>query len=142
MVGMMIRDLSADFISLKLGINCMSGALSARTFPGAVIGLVEIIREKHPMTPLALISPIAYPPHETDPNVVGYTIREMRADIEDVHRRLADRGDRNLLYFNGLDIFNEDEIGRYTADQCHPNGDGIELMAENFLKAVMSKVRP
>ncbi len=140
MVGRVIRDLPADLITLKLGINCISGALSPRTFPGAVMGLVQIIREKHPTTPLALISPIGYPPHETEPNVLNYTIAGMRRDIEDVYRRLVENGDKNVIYVNGLDVFNTDLIAQYTTDQCHPNADGIEIMAENFDRAVMSKL--
>ena len=140
MVGKMIRDLPADFISLKLGINCIGGALAPRTFPGAVMGLVQIIREKQPDTPIALVSPIGYPPHETTPNVLGNTIEQMRVDIQDVHKRLTERGDRNLYYFTGLDIFNLDEIAAYTQDQCHPNGDGIELMGKHFLETVMTAV--
>jgi len=140
MVGMMIRDLPADLITLKLGINCISGALNARTFPAAVMGLVSIIREKHPQTPIALISPIGYPPRGTEPNAVGYTIGGMRKDIEDVHQRLVEAGDRHIIYVNGLDVFNTDLIAQYTTDQCHPDGDGIELMAENFDRAVMANL--
>jgi len=141
MLGITVRDFPADFISLKLGINCMgSGALSARTFKAAVIGLVQIIRERHPDTPLALISPIGYPPHETEPNVVGYTIQGMREDIEDAHDRLVRRGDDNLFHFSGLELFNLDEIARYAEDQCHPDADGIELMAEHFLDRVAARI--
>jgi lysophospholipase L1-like esterase len=140
MVAMMIRDLRADLITLKLGINCIGGALAPRTFPAAVMGMVRIIREKQPETPICLISPIAYPPNETTPNVVGYTIQQMRADIEEVRARLVARGDRNLYYVSGLSVFNAEEIGEFAADQCHPNGDGIELMAENFLRSVMAKL--
>jgi len=141
MLGMTIRDLPADFISLKLGINCMgSGALSARTFKAAVIGLVQIIREGHPDTPLALISPIGYPPHEATPNVVGYTIQGMREDIKDACDRLVRRGDGNLFYFDGLELFNLDEIARYAEDQCHPDADGIELMANHFLERVVVRI--
>ena len=140
MVGLMIRDLPADLITLKLGINCIGGALAPRTFPGAVMGLVCTIREKHPETPIGLISPIGYPPNETEPNVVGNTIEQMRRDIEEVYTRLIARGDANLFHVNGLEVFNLDEIAEYTADQCHPNGDGIELMAENFLARVMAKL--
>ena len=141
MLGITIRDLPADFISLKLGINCMgSGALSARTFKAAVIGLVQIIRERHPATPLAVISPIGYPPHETTPNVVAYTIGGMREDIEDACDRLSRRGDRNLFHFNGLELFSVDEIAQYAEDQCHPDADGIELMGEHFLQRVAARI--
>ena len=140
MVGIMIRGLPADVITLKLGINCAGGALAPRTFPAAVMGLVQIIREKQPQTPICLVSPIGYPPNETTPNVVGNTIRQMRTDIDEVHRRLVSRGDQNLHYVNGLEVFSEVEIAEYTQDQCHPNGDGIELMAEHFLENVMSRL--
>ena len=138
MVGLVIRDEPADVITLKLGINCIGGALSPRTFAGSVLGLVAIIREKHATTPIGLVSPIGYPPHETEPNVLGYTIQGMRADIADVHRRLVEAGDANLYYYNGLNVFGLDLIARYTTDQCHPNGDGIEVMAANFDSAVMA----
>lgn len=140
MVGMVIRELPADIITMKLGINCIGGALSPRTFAAAVTGLVQIIREKKPETPMALISPIGYPPNETEPNVVGGTITQMRDDIRKVHSRLVARGDQNLYHFDGLDVFNLDEIARYAEDQCHPNGDGIEVMAENFHRNVWSKL--
>ena len=141
MLGITIRDLPADFISLKLGINCINnGALSARTFKAAVIGLVQIIRERHPDTPLALISPIGYPPHETTPNLVGYTIGGMREDIADAYARLAGRGDVNLYHIDGLELFSLDEIARYAEDQCHPDADGIELMAEHFLHRVAARI--
>ena len=141
MLGIAIRDLPADFISLKLGINCINnGALSARTFKAAVIGLVQIIRERHPDTPLALISPIGFPPHETRPNLVGYTIGGMRDDIEDACDRLSRRGDGNLYHFNGLELFSLDEIAQYAEDQCHPDADGIELMAEHFLQRGTARI--
>ena len=52
MVARVIRDLPADVISLCLGINVMGGhSLNIRTFRSAIIGMVAIIREKHPLTP-------------------------------------------------------------------------------------------
>jgi len=140
MVAMMIRDLPADLITLKLGINCIGGALSPRTFKAAVIGLVQIIREKHIDTPIALISPIGYPPNETTPNLLAHTIEGMRDDVADAHARLTAQGDTNLQYFNGLDLFNVDEIAQYTEDECHPNGDGIELMGEHFIDRILPKL--
>ncbi len=137
MMALMLRDLSADLFTLKLGVNCINGALSPRTFPAAVIGLVSIIREKHPHTPIGLISPIAYPPRESTPNVLNYTLEGMRRDMEDVFQCLRGRGDEHLYYFNGLDLFSVDEIDIYAEDQCHPNGVGIELMGRNFLERIM-----
>ena len=139
-VGFVIAELPADLITLKLGINCIGGSLSPRTFPAAVLSLVRIIRERHPTTPIALISPIGYPPNEVEPNVVGYTIGAMRRDMADVTKRLVDSGDSNLSYFDGLEIFDLPLIARYTEDQCHPDGDGIEVMARNFDRTVMTQM--
>ena len=137
-VGMVIAAQPADYITLKLGINCIGGSLSGRTFPAAVLSLVQIIRARRPDTPIGLVSPIGYPPHESEPNAVGYTIGAMRRDIAEVHRRLVEMGDGNLRYFDGLEVFSLAEIDRYAQDQCHPDGDGIEVMADNFDRAVMA----
>ena len=40
MMGRLLRDLPADYITLKLGINSYGGALSARTFAPNLIGLI------------------------------------------------------------------------------------------------------
>lgn len=142
MVGMVIRDMPADFISLKLGINCQgAGSLSPRTYPAAIVGLVKTIREKHPVTPIALVSPIASPPRETELNQAGISLSMMREEMEDVHSRLIGMGDENLYYFDGLKVFSEEEIAEYAPDdQVHPSADGIELQAENFAKTVMENV--
>ena len=141
MVGMVIRDLPADVITLKLGINTIgAGTLAARTYPAAIVALVQIIREKHGNVPMALVSPIGYPPRETEPNAVGYTIGAMRRDMEEIHRRLVALGDNNVIYVNGLEIFDLDLIARYAEDQCHPDADGIEIQADNFDRAVMNRL--
>ena len=80
-----------------------------------------------------MISPISYPPNETVPSVNGNTVQQMRETLEEVHRRLTARGDQNLYYVNGLELLSEAENVAYTQDQCHPNGDGIELMGEHFI---------
>jgi len=140
MLGSVIAALPADYISLKLGINTVSGSLSARTYPAAVVGLVHTIRQQHPDTPLALVSPMGYPPHETEPNPVGYTIGGMRRDMEDVYNRLVGLGDDHLIYVNGLEVFSLELIERHTEDQCHPGPDGIEIQADNFDGAVMKRL--
>lgn len=143
MLGFVIRELAADFITLKLGINCIGlGHLSARTYPASAIGLVRVIREAQPETPIVLVSPIGHPPTETTPNPIGYTISGMRSDLKDVAERLVVSGDENLSYADGLDVFSLPEIDKWAEDECHPNADGIELMADNFDRAVMKPFLP
>lgn len=139
-VAMVIRDLPAQYISLKLGINTHHGSVNHRTYPALVTAAVAIIREKHPRTPLALVSPIGYPPRETTPNAVGYTMADMRRDMAQVHQQFVAAGDQHLHYIDGLKVFNLDEIARFTPDQCHPNAAGMDLMADHFSEHVMARL--
>lgn len=89
---------------------------------------------------MALGSPMGFPPHETVPNAVNYAIEGMRRDMEDVHRRLLSLGDRNLIYVDGLEVFNLELTERYSEDQCQLDGDSIEVQADRFDRAVMDRL--
>jgi hypothetical protein len=137
MMGFLIRSLAPDYITMKLGINTKA-TLGPRTYSGVCLGLVKIIREVLPSTPITMISPIGYPPNETEPTETGNTMVQMRTDLKEVTRRLADDGDVNIRYVDGLAVFNVDEIAQHTTDECHPDGDGMFVQARNFSAAVMS----
>ncbi|MFB8039649.1 lipase, partial [Streptomyces sp. NPDC056004] len=67
-VARTIRDMPADLISLKVGINIVSlSAFRLRTFGPAVHGFLDTIRDGHPDTPLLLISPVSCPALEQVP---------------------------------------------------------------------------
>ena len=101
---------------------------------------MQIIREKHPQTPLAVISPIASPIREKTDNAVGLTLAAMRAELEDAVGRMKDCGDENIYYFNGLDVFGEDLVADYLPDDLHPNADGYEILGRNFADVVLDKL--
>lgn len=137
MVARMIRDLEADIISLCLGINVYGGSsLNKRTFQAAVIGFVQIVREKHPDKPIVVMSPIWSPPREETKNTAGLTLVEMRADIEEAVRNMASLGDKHLHYVDGLTIFDE-QSAEHLPDNLHPNGQGYAIMGDNFGAKVM-----
>ncbi len=141
LVALTIRDLPARYLSMKLGINASSGSVNARTYPALVAAAIQIVREGHPRTPLAMISPICCPHRETTPNPVGYTLQAMRADMERVCRAFQDAGDLHLHYVNGLELFGPDDIAHYAAtDGLHPNAEGIDLQAERFSRLVMPRL--
>jgi len=142
MVARVISCLPADFISLKLSANVLGGAsYSVRTYKPAVIGFVRTIRDKQPDCPLALISPIILPLREKDPNPAGMTASIMRAELADaVERFKSVYHDTNLYYFSGLDLFDETLVEEYQPDKCHPNPEGIEIIARNFIKKIVPKI--
>jgi len=136
LIACMIRDMPADFITICAGINIYGQAsLGPRMFRPALIGMVRIIRERHPSVPIALISPIFSPPREAVPNAVGFTLRAMREEVADAVERLRGAGDRNLHYIDGLDLFGPD-LAHLLPDELHPNAEGYRKLARNFLERV------
>ena len=136
MIARMMRDLPADYLSMCLGINIYgAGSLGPRGFRPAIIGFVQILRETHPQTPLAVMSPIYSPPRETTKNAVGFTLQAMRQEVEAAVEALRAHGDANIHYIDGLRIFGP-ESADLLPDQLHPNAEGYQLMGKNFLREV------
>ena len=140
MVARMIRDLPADFLSMKVGINIYgSGSLNARSFGPAIIGFVHIVREKHPDTPFAVISPIFSPPRESTLNSAGFTLAAMREEVAEAVQALKASGDRNIHYIDGLDLFGS-EHADMLPDDLHPDAQGYKVLAQNFSRKVAQTV--
>ncbi|MCH7746118.1 MAG: GDSL family lipase [Chloroflexi bacterium] len=140
MMARMIRDIPADFLSMKVGINMQdAGSLGIRTFRSAIIGSVQIIREKHPDTPFAVISSICSPPRENTPNVLGLSLRDMRDEVADAVETLKAHGDGNIYYVDGLNLLGPEHT-HLLPDELHPNAEGYKILAQNFLKEVAGPI--
>ncbi|MFG2004671.1 GDSL-type esterase/lipase family protein [Spirillospora sp. NPDC048911] len=151
-----IRDLPADLISLKLGINVVNGAtMRLRAFVPAVHGFLDTVRDGHPDAPLLLVSPVACPIVETRPGPTGlvqgadgwrFTASGDPADIaadiaagalsltviRDVLRGIAaERSDPNLHYLDGRELFGPADVADLP-DDLHPNAAGYRRMGERF----------
>ncbi|WP_373230042.1 SGNH/GDSL hydrolase family protein [Cohnella sp.] len=141
MVARLIRDLPADLISLCVGINVYGAAtLSPRTFKPALIGMLEIIREKHSHTPLLVISPIYAPDCETTENKLGFTLIAMREEISQTVALLQNRGDRSIFYLDGLELLGMADAN-HLPDGLHPDASGYELMAARFEESGINTLR-
>ncbi len=140
MVARMMRDLPADYLSMKVGINVYNAAsIGLRAFMPAVIGFVHILRENHPDTPLAVISPIYSPPREATENAVGFTLSAMRAEVAEAVSLMQGRGDRNLHYVAGMELFGP-ELAGMLPDDLHPDAEGYQAMGRNFVKTVAIEI--
>lgn len=140
MTAKLIRDLPADLISLCVGINVYgASSLSPRTFKPQLIGMLQTIREKHPVTPLIVISPIYAAEREHNENKLGFTVSAMREEIRETVELLQRRGDRQLHYRNGLDWFSADDAS-HLPDGLHPNANGYELMGNRFRRSIVQDV--
>ena len=136
MLARMIRDLPADYLSMKVGINIQgSQSLNIRTFKPAIIGFVSIVREKHPDTPFVVISPIFSPPKETTRNSLGFSLSDMREEVTEAVGLLKAQGDANIHYVDGLKLFGA-EYADMLPDELHPDAKGYEVLAGNFVDEV------
>ncbi len=134
MVALAMRDRPADVISMAVGINIYGGAsLGPRSFRPAIIGFVRILREKHPDIPIVVRSPIFSPPREETPNAVGFTLRQMRQEVEAAVTTLQEFGDCNVHYVDGLQVLGPD-AAHLLPDDLHPNAEGYRLMGHNFTR--------
>jgi hypothetical protein len=136
-IARLIRDLPADYLSICAGINIYGAAsLGPRSFGPALIGTVQTVREGHPDTPLALISPIFSPPRETVANAVGFTLEAMRDEVAGAVEALRAHGDSNLHYVDGLRLFGPDLADRLP-DDLHPDAEGYRRLGASFLREVV-----
>lgn len=136
LIARLIRDLPADFVSVKIGINIYGAAsLSPRSFRPAVLGTIATIRDGHPNTPFAVCSPIWGHDRETTPNAVGLTLQQMRSEIQAAVEAYKKRSDDHIYYVDGLSLFDA-SLAEYLPDNLHPDAKGYEIMGQNFLKEV------
>lgn len=147
-----IRDLDADRISLKLGINVANGdTMTERTFVSAVHGFLDTIRDGHPDTPMLVISPIICPAleHTPGPSLLGddghivaqgdpadavlgrLSVGHMRTLLAEIVGTRQSFGDEHLFSLDGRKLFGEDDVDDLP-DGLHPNAVGYERIGRRF----------
>jgi hypothetical protein len=146
-----IRDLPADLISLKVGINIVGlSAFRLRTFGPAVHGFLDTIRDGHPDTPLLLLSPVSCPALEEapgptvtgpdgkitalgDPAEVARGALSLTVVRTELARIVAARQthDPHLHYLDGRALLGPDEAGDLP-DGLHPTAAAYRRMGKRF----------
>jgi hypothetical protein len=159
-VARTIRDLPADLISVKIGINLVNKDLMRlRAFGPAVHGFLDTIREGHPDTPLLVVSPVFCPIHETVPGPSTYdlealaegrlsfkaggsadevrqgklTLGVIREQLRAIVEQRAAGGDAAIRYVDGLELYGpNDNLRLPLPDELHPDAASHRLIGERF----------
>ena len=156
-VARTMRDLPADLISVKIGINLVNTDLMRRrAFAPAVEGFLDTIREGHPTTPLLVVSPLLCPIHEDTPGPAAPDFSNLSAGklsflatgdatdptrltlgiIRDELARIVDRrrdDDPHLSYLDGRELYGEPDFAELPLpDQLHPDAATHRRIGERF----------
>ncbi len=160
-VARTIRDMPADLISLKVGINIVSRCVfRSRTFGPAVHGFLDTIRDGHPDTPLLLMSPVSCPALEETPGPTttgpdgkltalgdpadvaagALSLTVVRAELA---RIVAARQahDPHLHHLDGRELLGPDEVSDL-ADGLHPTAAAYRRMGKRFAARVFASDGP
>ncbi|MEU1486110.1 GDSL-type esterase/lipase family protein [Streptomyces sp. NPDC005752] len=160
-VARTIRDMPADLISLKVGINIVSlAAFRLRTFGPAVHGFLDTIRDGHPDVPLLLISPVSCPALEETPgptatgpdgklsalgdpaDVAGgaLSLAVVRAELARI-AAARQASDPRLHYLDGRALLGPDEADDL-ADGLHPTAAAYRRMGKRFAAHAFTAAGP
>jgi len=159
-----MRDLEADLVSVKIGIDLVAHDLMRlRAFGPAVHGFLDTIRDGHPATPLFVVSPLCCPIHEdvpgptqfeTDALAAGRVLYRAAGDVNEVAQGKLTLGvirqaleaivreraavDPNLHYLDGRRLYGLADSARLALrDELHPDGAGHRLIGERFAELVL-----
>ena len=112
---------------MKVGINIYgSNSLSDRTFQSAIIGFVQVVREKHPETPFVVISPIFSSFRENTRNAVGFTLEGMRHEVEEAVLAMRRQGDVRICIMSAGLRYLGLTLGHLLFDDLHPGCRGVQ----------------
>lgn len=123
-VATLMAELDVSMFVIDCLPNIGAADVTSRTEP-----LVNILREKHPTTPIVLVEDRSY----ADSFLVTAK-RERnetsRVALKAAYDRLIAGGDKNLYYIEGEGMIGNDDEG--TVDTSHPNDLGFMRQAEAF----------
>ena len=151
-VARTIRDLDADAISIKVGINIVNAdSMRERTYVAALHGFLDTVRDGHPDTAIAVVTPVICPAAESDPGPTSLgddgvvhvvprppelalgalSLRRIREVMAAVVAARREAGDGNLHLVDGLALFGPDDVGDLP-DGLHPNPAGYQRIGDRF----------
>lgn len=135
-VAELIAELDSSVIILDCLPNISAGDVTARTGK-----CVEIIRKRHPKTPILFVEDRSY----TDSFLIeSKRVRNetSRAALKAEFEKLKATGDKNIYYLEGEHLLGDD--GEGTVDSSHPTDLGFVRQSEAFskvLKPILAKQR-
>ncbi|MCB2177966.1 MAG: hypothetical protein KQH57_19315 [Actinomycetales bacterium] len=156
MTAAAIRDAEADVVSLELGINVVAAdAMRERAFVPAVHGFLDRVRERHPATPVVVLTAFACPALEDHPGpihrgqdgrvAVDDAVAANRLTLGDSRRLLREvvddrrRDGEPTVLVEGTDLFGPADLD-LLPDGLHPDERGHRVIAQRFASLGLPRV--
>ncbi|MFE0253701.1 GDSL-type esterase/lipase family protein [Streptomyces sp. NPDC059010] len=141
----LLRDLPADLITCIVGMNVYgTRALNQFTYRPNLVGMIRIIRERHPSTPLVIASHHYSPWHDPLEGDGYLSLTEVREQTREVVELLRADGDENVHYVHGPSLAGPDTAHLYIEpwplDPLHFNQEGHDLLAAAFQRKLVELV--
>ena len=155
-----MRDIPADLISIKIGINVVNADLMRlRAFGPAVHGFLDTIRDGHPTTPIVVVSALYCPIHEDTPGPLApdfssgtmtfvatgdpaetragkLTLSVIRHELAAIVEQRS-TVDPHLRYLDGLTLYGPDDFSELPlADNVHPGPQVHQRVGERFVGTI------
>nr|WP_261306432.1 SGNH/GDSL hydrolase family protein [Paenibacillus andongensis] len=113
--------------------NCVSTEMLQTTLPK----FISIYRDKHPLTPILIISRITYAKDKFQDQMAQDRAERKQFQLQTVERE-REMGDANIYFYDGSNLLGED-AHECTVDGVHPTDLGFLRMA-NGLAPVLQKI--
>lgn len=155
-----MRDIPADLISVKIGINVVNADLMRlRAFGPAVHGFLDTLRDGHPATPIIVVSAVHCPIHEDTPGPLApdfssgtmafaatgdpaetaagkLTLRVIRRELAAIVEQRS-TADPHVHYLDGLTLYGPDDFADFPlADKLHPGPQAHQRIGERFAESI------
>lgn len=155
-----MRDIPADLISVKIGINVVNADLMRlRAFGPAVHGFLDTLRDGHPATPIIVVSAVHCPIHEDTPGPLApdfssgtmafaatgdpaetaagkLTLRVIRRELAAIVEQRS-TADPHVHYLDGLTLYGPDDFADFPlADKLHPGPQAHQRIGERFAEII------
>jgi len=134
-----VADAVAEIEASCFVLDFMANNKDWETLEEVYEPFVRIIREKHPETPIILVTRI-YAARESS-LLGGHDFIEAKRDvIRRTYKQLIAAGDKNLSLVEGYSLLGPNDVDGLV-DGSHPNDLGFQLMADRFAPIIVKTLK-
>ena len=115
-------------------IDSEANSISAELVRERVPCFLDILREKHPETPVLIITKVPYGPK-------FYQIPILKEEFREIYQQRKAAGDKNIYFLDGTEFWDKEDYFENTVDGAHPTDLGFSLIAKKLAPVLEELLR-